>query len=170
MKLLLFVDRWLARITGWLIIFFLSVMILMAFGQVVLRNFFHTSIEWGDVFLRHLVLWLGFLGAVIATGEGRHLKIEFINKLAPERFRKIIYVVTNLFAAGICFLLMEAAIAFVQMEGQAGDTLILNLPITYFIIIIPAGYGIISFRFIVRSAAWLAEIVHGNWHLQEEQH
>jgi TRAP-type C4-dicarboxylate transport system permease small subunit len=169
MKALLFVDRWLTRITGWLIIFFLSVMIVMAFGQVVLRNFFHTSIEWGDVFLRHLVLWLGFLGAVIATGEGRHLKIEFINKLAPERFRKVIYIATNLFAAVVCFFLMKAAIAFVQMEGESADTLILNLSMTYFIIIIPVGYGIIAFRFLVRSLTWGAEIVKGDWHI-EEQH
>ena len=169
MNLLLSIDRWLARITGWLIIFFLGVMIVMAFGQVVLRNFFHTSIEWGDVFLRHLVLWLGFLGAVIATGEGRHLKIEFINRLAPERYRKIIYIVTNLFAAAVCFFLMEAAIAFVRMEGESADTLILNLPTTYFIIIIPVGYGIIAFRFIVRSLVWTAEIIKGNWHI-EEQH
>jgi TRAP-type C4-dicarboxylate transport system permease small subunit len=169
MKLLLLADRWLTRITGWLIIFFLSIMIVMAFGQVVLRNFFHTSIEWGDVFLRHLVLWLGFLGAVIATGEGRHLKIEFINKLAPERFRKIIYIITNLFAAIVCFFLMKAAIAFVQMEGESADTLILNLSTTYFIIIIPVGYAIIAFRFLVRSLTWGAEVVKGDWHI-EEQH
>ena len=169
MKLLLFVDRWLTRITGWLIIFFLSVMIAMAFGQVVLRNFFHTSIEWGDVFLRHLVLWIGFLGAIIATGEGRHLKIEFINRLAPERYRKVIYIATNLFAAVVCFFLMKAAIAFVQMEGESSDTLILNLSTTYFIIIIPVGYGIIAFRFLVRSVAWASEIVKGDWHI-EEQH
>jgi TRAP-type C4-dicarboxylate transport system permease small subunit len=169
MKLLLFIDRWLTRITGWLIIFFLGVMIVMAFGQVVLRNFFHTSIEWGDVFLRHLVLWLGFLGAIIATGEGRHLKIEFINKLAPERYRKSIYVVTNLFAAVVCFFLMKAAIAFVQMEGESADTLILNLSMTYFIIIIPVGYGIIAFRFLVRSVTWASEIIKGDWHI-EEQH
>ena len=169
MKLLLFVDRWLTRVTGWLIIFFLSVMIVMAFGQVVLRNFFHTSIEWGDVFLRHLVLWLGFLGAIIATGEGRHLKIEFINKLAPERYRKGIYVATNLFAAVVCFFLMKAAIAFVQMEGESADTLILNLSTTYFIVIIPVGYAIIGFRCLVRSVAWTAEIIKGDWHI-EEQH
>ncbi|MGA9407712.1 MAG: TRAP transporter small permease [Bacteroidota bacterium] len=168
MKLLLSFDRWLARITGWLIIFFLGVMIIMAFGQVVLRDFFHTSIEWGDVFLRHLVLWLGFLGAVIATGEGRHLKIEFINKLVPERYRKIIYIVTNFFAAAVCFFLMEAAITFVQMEAESADTLILNLPTTYFIVIIPVGYGIISFRFIVRSLVLAAEIVRGNWHIEEK--
>ena len=108
MKLLLFVHRWLTRITGWLIIFFLSVMIVMAFGQVVLRNFFHTSIEWGDFFLRHLVLWLEFLGAIIATGEGRHLKIEFINKLAPERYRKGYLRRHESFCRGHLFLFDES--------------------------------------------------------------
>jgi len=167
MKALSFIDRWLARITGWLIVLLLSVMILMAFGQVVLRNFFHTSIEWGDVFLRHLVLWIGFLGAIIATGEGRHLKIEFVNKLTAERYRKVIYILTNLFAAAVCCFLMLAAVSFVKSEADAGDILILNLPTTYFVIIIPIGYGIVAFRFVVRSVTWIAEIVGGDWHLKE---
>lgn len=168
MKFLTLLDRWLARITGWLIIFLLAVMILMAFGQVLLRNLFHTGIEWGDVFLRHLVLWIGFLGAIIATGEGRHLKIEFINKLATERYRKIFYVATNLFAAVVCYYLMRAAIAFVQFEKESASTLILNLPTTYFIVIIPVGYGIVSFRFIVRALTWASEIAKGDWHLKEQ--
>ena len=167
MKFLLLLDRWLARITGWLIIFLLSVMILMAFGQVILRNFFHTGIAWGDVFLRHLVLWLGFLGAAIATGEGRHLKIEFINRLASERVRKIIYIITNLFAAAVCYFLMQASIAFVRFEMESASTLILDLPTTYFIVIIPAGYGIIAFRFSVRVLSWISEIIKGDWHLKE---
>ncbi len=167
MKVLLFIDRWLARITGWLIVFILSVMILMAFGQVILRNFFHTGIEWGDVFLRHLVLWVGFLGAAIATGEGRHLKIEFINKLVSERHRKLMYIATNFFAAVVCYFLMSAAISFVQFEGESGSTLLLNISTTYFIVIIPIGYGIIAFRFAVRALTWLAEIIKGDWHLKE---
>lgn len=168
MRLLLNIDRWLARVTGGLIIVLLSVMILMAFGQVLLRNFFHTGIEWGDIFLRHLVLWLGFLGATIATGEGRHLKIEFINRLASEQYRKIIYIITNLFAAVVCYFLLRAAISFVQFEIESASTLILNLPTTYFIIIIPIGYGIIAFRFAVRSVAWTAEIIKGDWHIKEQ--
>ncbi|HTX17626.1 MAG TPA: TRAP transporter small permease [Bacteroidota bacterium] len=167
MKVLSFIDRWLARITGWLIVLLLSVMILMAFGQVVLRNFFHTSIEWGDVFLRHLVLWIGFLGAIIATGEGRHLKIEFINKLTTERYRKVIYILTNLFAAVVCYFLMIAAVSFVKSEADAGDILILNLPTTYFVVIIPIGYAVVAFRFVVRSLTWIAELVRGDWHLKE---
>ncbi|MDD8018576.1 MAG: TRAP transporter small permease [Bacteroidota bacterium] len=170
MNVLKFVDRWLEKISGWMLVFFLGVMIVMAFGQVVLRNFFHTGIEWGDIFLRHLVLWVGFFGAVIATGERRHLKIEFLTKLVRPKVRKIFFVITNLFAGFICYLLMQAAIAFVNLEGESGSTLILNLPTTYFIIIIPIGYAIVSFRFVVHAIQWIEEIVKGNWEISEVQH
>ena len=62
---------------------------------------------------------------------------------------------------------MGAAVSFVRFEIESGSTLILNIPTTYFIIIIPIGYGVIAFRFIVRSLAWTAEIIKGDWHLKE---
>ncbi|MEW6061149.1 MAG: TRAP transporter small permease [Bacteroidota bacterium] len=170
MKLLLVIDKWLERLSGWLLVFFLSVMIVMSFGQVVLRNFFDTSIEWGDIFLRHLVLWVGYFGAVIATGERRHLKIEFITKLVQPKVRKVFFIITNLFASIICYLLMRAAISFVQLEIESESVLILNLPLWYFIIIIPVGYAIVSFRFIIHSLRWISEIVQGNWEIEEVRH
>jgi TRAP-type C4-dicarboxylate transport system permease small subunit len=142
----------------------------MAFGQVVLRNFFGTSIEWGDIFLRHLVLWVGYFGAVIATGERRHLKIEFLAKIVPSKVRKIFFIITNLFASVICYFLMQAAISFVQMEKESASLLILELPTWYFIIIIPIGYAIISFRFVVHSLTWIGEITKGNWEIVEVKH
>ncbi len=170
MKPLLFVDRWLEKISGWLLIFFLGIMIVMSFGQVVLRNFFDASIEWGDIFLRHLVLWVGYFGAVIATGERRHLKIEFLTKVVPPKVRKIFFILTNLFAAIICYLLMQASITFVQLEMESESTLILDLPSWYFIIVIPIGYAIISFRFAIHSLGWISEVMKGNWELEEVQH
>lgn len=170
MKQILFVDKWLEKITGWLLVFFLGIMIVMAFGQVVLRNFFDTSIEWGDIFLRHLVLWLGWLGAVIATGEGRHLRIEFVTRLVPQKVRKIFFIITSFFAAFICYLLMDASISFLQLEIEAETVLILDLPSWYFIVIIPIGYGIVSFRFVVRSLNWIAEIFRSNWETAEVKH
>lgn len=170
MSVLKFIDRWLEKISGWLLIALLGIMIVMAFGQVVLRNFFHTSIEWGDIFLRHLVLWVGYFGAVIATGERRHLKIEFVTKLVPPKVRKIFFIVTNLFAAVICYFLMQASMIFVQSEIEFASALVLELPRWYFIIIIPIGYAIVSFRFAIHSLTWLYEIAKGNWELQEVQH
>ncbi len=170
MKPILFIDRWLETITGWILVALLGIMIAMAFGQVVLRNFFESSIEWGDIFLRHLVLWVGYFGAVIATGEGRHLRIEFLSKLVSDKPRKIFFIVTSLFAGIICYFLMQASVSFIELEMESESTLILDLPTWYFIIIIPAGYGLIAFRFFVRTLKWIVEILQGNWNTAEVKH
>lgn len=170
MRPILFIDKWLEKISGWMLVSLLGVMIVMAFGQVILRNFFDSSIEWGDIFLRHLVLWVGYFGAVIATGEGRHLRIEFVSKLVPTKIRKIFFIITSIFAAVICYFLMQAAISFVQSEMDSKSTLLLDLQTWYFIIIIPIGYGMLSFRFMVRALNWLVEIFLGNWETSEVSH
>ncbi len=170
MKPILILDLWLERISGWILVGLLGIMILMAFGQVILRNFFDSSIEWGDIFLRHLVLWVGYFGAVIATGEGRHLRIEFLTKLVSEKPRKVFFIISSLFAAVICYLLMQASVAFVQLEMESESALILDLPGWYFIVIIPIGYALISFRFLVRSLSGFVEVLRGNWTTTEGHH
>ena len=40
--------------------------------QVVLRQVFGGGILWCDTLLRHLVLWVGFLGAARAAGQHPH--------------------------------------------------------------------------------------------------
>jgi TRAP-type C4-dicarboxylate transport system permease small subunit len=170
MKILRLIDRALDTVAGWLIVGFLGLMIAMAFSQVILRNFFHASIEWGDIFLRHLVLWVGFLGAVIAAGERRHLKIEFISKLVSKKPHKIFLIITNFFASIVCCFLMQAAVSFVQQEVESASTLILNLPTWYFIVILPIGYAVLAFRCAAHSILWIGEIVQGNWDVAEVQH
>ena len=170
MKPILLIDTWLEKISGWLLVSLLGIMIAMAFGQVILRNFFESSIEWGDIFLRHLVLWVGYFGAVIATGEGRHLRIEFISKLVSDKPRKIFFIITSIFAAFVCYLLMQASISFIQLEMESEATLILDLPSWYFIIIIPVGYGLLTFRFIVRALNWTVQMIQGNWITVEGKH
>lgn len=170
MKPILILDLWLERISGWILVGLLGIMIVMAFGQVILRNFFESSIEWGDIFLRHLVLWVGYFGAVIATGEGRHLRIEFLTKLVSDKPRKVFFIISSLFAAVICYLLMQASVAFVQLEMESESTLILDLPGWYFIVIIPIGYALISFRFLVRSLNGFVEVLRGNWTTTEGHH
>ena len=71
----------------------LGLMILFAFAQVFLRSiqgseFLRSSFDslpepvaWFDNVARHLVIWVGVLGASLATAEGRHISIEAFPKL-----------------------------------------------------------------------------------------
>ncbi|MDE3058844.1 MAG: TRAP transporter small permease subunit [Bacteroidota bacterium] len=166
MKALLFVDRFIARIAGWLLVLVLSVMIVMSFGQVMLRNFFDTSIEWGDILLRHLVLWVGFLGATVASGEGRHIKLELLTKFVSARVQRILGALSSLFAALICVLLFHASIVFINIGIDPESILILHIPTWYFVVIFPAGYGLMAFRFAIVALEHIVHAVHGEWELK----
>ena len=60
-------DEMIDRVEQTLVVSFLGFMIFIAFLQIVLRNDFSTGLDWGDSLLRNLVLWIGFIGATLAT-------------------------------------------------------------------------------------------------------
>ena len=136
------------------IILILSIMVLLAFLQVILRNVFLSGIIWGDTFLRHLVLWLGFLGAALASERGKHISIDLVGRFVKGKTSIVIQLITNLFAMAISYLLARAGWTFLQSEIDSGDILFSigekSLPTWWFEIIIPSGFGLISFHFLIR--------------------
>ena len=158
-------DRWertdevIGRVEQALIAILLSFMILIAFLQIVLRNLFATGITWGDPLVRNLVLWTGFIGAAIATREGRHLNIDVVSRWVSARGKVFIEVITNLFSFFICGLLTIAALKFVKNEAQMGSLTFLGIPAWIPQIILPVSFGLMALRFGLRSFKNLLTIV-----------
>ncbi len=151
MHILRLIDRYLAKIESAVLVLTLATMVIMAFIQVILRNFFSTGIIWGDTFLRHLVLWVAFLGASLATREDRHINIDVFSRMLSPSKRRWSRLITNLFSTFISILLTRAAYVFVLDEKEAGSTIFLNFPLWIVISIIVVGFAIISFRFLIKS-------------------
>ncbi len=158
MKLLRTIDEMLNKLEGGLLILFLAVMVVLAFAQVVLRNAFSAGILWADILLRHLVLWTGFFGAALAASKNRHINIDVLTRFLPERVKSGINILTNLFAATICALLMQAAITFVRQEMADGNVVIEGIPSWYAELIIPVGFGLLVFHFLVRAVVSAGEL------------
>ena len=128
----------------------LSMMILMAFFQIILRNFFDTGISWGDSMVRYLVVWVGFIGAAIAAKEGKHLNIDVVSRWLTAPERNYIRLLSHFFSAVVCGLLTLAAIKFIRFEAQMGSTVFFNLPVWVPQIIIPVTFGLMTLRFAAR--------------------
>ncbi len=152
------VDATIDRVEQTLIVTFLSSMILIAFLQIVLRNFFTTGLDWGDSLLRNLVLWIGFLGATLATREGKHINIDVVSRWLPSLGRNIVTLSTHLFSFFICCGLTYAALKFIKNEAQMGNRTFLNLPAWVPEMILPMTFGLMSFRFGLRSFKNLSEM------------
>lgn len=149
-RLIFGLDRLLARLEGSLLVLILLVALSFSFLQVILRNFFDSGITWGDVFARHLVLWIGFFGATLSTQKDSHIKIDALTKILPKRAIPIVELFINFFCIIVGFLLFLAAVKFMMDEKGAASILFKGVPTWYFILIMPVGFGIITFRYFVK--------------------
>lgn len=161
MRVLVSFDKFLARIEGILVVLFLSVMVVLSFLQVVLRNAFSESFLWADILLRHLVLWIGFFGAALATSHDRHITIDAFTRFLPPQFKNLAKIVTSLFAATVCYFLLQASLTFLGNEAAENSRLFGDIPSLYSQIVIPIGFGLIIIHFGIRIASLIRSMLSG---------
>ncbi len=157
--LLLAIER------GFLVLLF-SLMIVLSFSQVILRNVLSVGLIWADPLLRNAVLWLGFIGASLATQQDKQIKIDLAGRFLKPRAAAAVGVVTDLFTLAVCLLLMDASRTFVLNEIELRDTLVtvggFDVPTWWAQIILPVGFGLISVRILLRIFRRVAEFFRGS--------
>lgn len=162
MKTLARIDTAIARFEGWLLILFLSLMVSLTFLQVLLRSLFiyaHVGwandlmggIDWAEPFVRLLVLWVTFLGASLVTGENKHIKIDLLTQIMPAAWLPLLDVLLSLAGALVAALMFKASLFYVGTEMTFGGKLFLGIPNWVGQLILPAGFLLICFRFLVRA-------------------
>src|SRR5262245_64091998 len=74
----------------------LAVMVVMVFGNVVLRYAFNSGIVVSEEVSRWLFLWVTFLGAIVALKEHAHLGSDFLVGALPRRGKQACLVIGHL--------------------------------------------------------------------------
>jgi TRAP-type C4-dicarboxylate transport system permease small subunit len=129
----------------------LLTMIVLSFLQVVLRNLADAGYVWIDPLLRHLVLWVGFLGALLATRTGRHINIDALTRLLSPRLARVAGVLTNLLAFVICLLVANACAKLVREEWLAQTHGFLGVPVWCLQLVMPLASFAMAVRFLGRA-------------------
>lgn len=141
---------------------FLAVMVIMVLLQILMRNLFQSGVQGGDDLVRHLVLWIAFFGAGIATRSNSHVKIDLLSNLVKGHVKAKLDILVNLFSCVVCVILMIASCQFVLIEYQAqAHSQFLNLPVWVMEIVMPLGYLIIAIRFAHNSLSGIIDIFRG---------
>jgi len=124
-------------------------MILLAGVQIFLRNFFDTSLFWGDEMLRLMVLWLTLAGALAASRMDKHISIEVLDRFLPRGAHLATKIIIDLFTASICALFAWHSARFVMGSFEFGDVLMKNTPAWVMQSILPIGFGLMAYRHVV---------------------
>ena len=139
----------------------MGTMIVLACSQILLRNLFAITLLWADPLIRHLVLWSGFIGALIATRADKHIKIDAAMRLFSPRQRNLLQGFTNLFSAAICLLLTWISIRFLLGERSFGGSAFLAISTWQVQLIFPLTFSAMSLRFLSRFGRALSDFSRG---------
>ena len=144
-------KRLLTLLEDGLLVLMLSAMILLASWQILMRNLFDSGLFWADPALRMMVLWLALLGAIAATREDRHIRIDLFSRFLGDRGKRWVQGINDLFSSVICGLISWHSGRLAYFEWQDGTQLFGGLPAWLGESIIPVGFGIMALSFIVNA-------------------
>ncbi|GMQ92181.1 MAG: hypothetical protein BMS9Abin11_1502 [Gammaproteobacteria bacterium] len=131
------------------LILILTTMIGFAVMQIVARNFFGVGIPWADTLLNILVLWVGLVGAMVATRRDHHIAIDALVRFLSKKVQGIVQRLVDLFTAVVCAILAFHSIRFVLIEYESGTLAFSIVPAWLCQSILPIAFSIIALRYLV---------------------
>jgi TRAP-type C4-dicarboxylate transport system permease small subunit len=172
MKMLKRIDTILSRVEGWLVVVFLTTVISATSLLLILRflyTHFHTGwasmllaqLDWTDALARLLVLWLSFLGASLLTGDQKHIRIDLMSAMLPRPLFPYLDLALSSASLSVCTLMIKTSIQYVGMEKAFAGHLFLEFPAWIGQLILPVGFSLLSFRFLLKICEILSPLFGG---------
>jgi TRAP-type C4-dicarboxylate transport system permease small subunit len=113
-----FIDR-IVRVFEFGVVLALAGMVIMVFGNVVLRYGFDSGITASEEVSRYLFVWLTFMGAVVAMRRHEHLGVDTLVKLLPRGGRLALAVISDVAMLYCCVLFFWGSMKLTQINLTA---------------------------------------------------
>lgn len=130
------------QVLGTICAVLLGAMLVVVFGQVLMRYVLRMPFSWGEELARFLQIWLTFMGASLAFLVGGHASIQMLLDRLPEKARRITRVGTALLA-GLLFLILVVKGMRLVLFTWSDESPALSLPFGIVYLALPVASGII---------------------------
>lgn len=128
----------------------LAVMVVLVFGNVVLRYGFSASIGWVEELSRYMMVWLAWLAAGLAYRNGAHIALDFLENALPDGAARAL-------RAFIILSMIGFFGALVYLGGQyasfswGDETPMLRLPFGLIHLAIPVGSAVMLMHLLLAA-------------------
>lgn len=143
-RLLAWLDSYLEET---LLVSSLVVTVSLIFVQVVRRYVFHASLSWSEELARYIFVWQIWLGASFAVKHHKHIRVEFVRSLLPQKGRRYLDIL-------VLLLWLVMSLILVVKGGQLTQILLtrrqlspaMRLPMAYAYAAVPVGCALMVVR------------------------
>ncbi len=145
-----------AALEGWTITVILLAMTAAPVAQALARKLFHADMPGAAVWVQHGTLWVGFLGALLATGRGKHLGLSTVEMLPAGRWRTGARLFGAMATTAVVALLSYAAVKLVLADRVRMDLLAGGVPEWWSELVMPVALAAMALRTAWRApAGWI---------------
>lgn len=145
-------------------VFALLAMAVLPLLEIALRMFFSTGIPGSAVWVQHLTLWVGFLGAAIAARKGELLSLSAGISLLGQKTRDASQIFASGMGVAVCGTLAYGSLQLVLVEREGGSLLALGLPVWVAQGIMPLGFLVIGLRILGKAPfGWKGRAITGSF-------
>ena len=140
----------------------LGSIMLLAVGQILLREVFGTGFVWGDEAIKLMVLWLAMVGSIAAARDDRHIRIDALSHVLPDVAVRLTRILVAAFAAVVCAVVAWQAYRYLELEIEFEDTVLIDWPAWIVHVIVPLSFALVAYRFLVHVGAGLYSMASGD--------
>ena len=94
------------------------VSIAINFANIAGRYLFSTPLIWAEEILSYLMVWSVFLGAVLVTWEGRHIRMDLISASIPSPAKELLNALTVAVFAAVCGFMVVQSWTVISITRQ----------------------------------------------------
>jgi C4-dicarboxylate transporter, DctM subunit len=145
-----------------LLAFLLLAMVLLPAASTVSRRLTGRELAGSSVLAQHITLWVGFLGAFVATASGHHLALSTVGVLPAGWPRRAATFFGQAISAVACALLAWASVRLVRAEWSGYGLVTFGIRVAWSQLVMPAGFALMALRFAWRAGD-VGEDAAGRW-------
>jgi TRAP-type C4-dicarboxylate transport system permease small subunit len=127
----------------------IMVLTLFVIYDVGAREIFKTGVPWAQKGAVYMMIWAGFLGAILITDKAEHLRPEVADKLWPVKLKPYYLRIQNFLILIFCVAMTYYSFKYVMDSHGFGDrNIIINMPMWILQAVIPYSFFSMSLRYL----------------------
>lgn len=142
------------RVLEMVMVVCIATMLVMVFGNVVLRIFFNTGIDLSEEIPRFAFVWMTFLGAIVGMRKRAHLGVDVLVKMLPVGGQKICWATSQAVMVVCCaYIVYGTYMQHDIIQGNASPVAQISMLWVFGVSYVSgAGIGLICLSNLVRLA------------------
>ena len=148
------------RIVQVIAFFLFIIMTTVVFWQVIARYFLRLPMDWSSELAKILMVWITFLGVILAFYDHSHPCITFLVDKFPSKLRKAVDLVLNIFLL-FGFIVVTYMGFQLCLKTHNKVTTVLKMPMSVEYAALPIATGIMALKVFEDFAKLIIEKVKG---------